>query len=151
MSPNCRVPFNNGLRCKCFAIHWVSTFDGLPKLLKRSKVCFFVCVCDHTCRCSERTGCRCSACTIRSETSDTLWQQSHCSQKGPCVWVVPCSTSMLGMLKKKKKSIELLFLLLILLSCFHFNHFLNIVQNGLAPIIACSSQLRLECIFFVPV
>lgn len=44
MSPNCRVPFNNGLRCKCFAIHSVSTFDGLPKLLKRSKVCFCVCV-----------------------------------------------------------------------------------------------------------
>lgn len=71
----------------------------------------FLCVCDHTCRCSKRTGCRCSACTIRSETSDTLWQQSHCSQKGPCVWVVPCSTSMLGMLKKKNRSSSFFFII----------------------------------------
>lgn len=97
MSPNYRVPFSNGLRCKCFVIHWVSTFDGLLKPLTRSKACLGVC--DPTCRCSECTCCRCSASTSWSETSD-VWQQSYCSQKGPCVWVSPSRISMLGMLKR---------------------------------------------------
>lgn len=97
MSPNYRIPFSNGLRCKCFVIHWVSTFDGLLKLLTWPKVCLGVC--DPTCRCSECTCCRCSASTSWSETSD-VWQQSYCSQKRLCAQVSPSRISMLGMLKR---------------------------------------------------
>lgn len=138
MSPNYRVPFSNGLRCKCLVIHWVSTFDGLLKLLTRSKACLGVCV---TLPAGAQNVLAADAQHLLAGLKLLMYGSKVIAPRRDRVWVSPSRISMLGMLKRIAESF-------FSWCCFHFNHFLNIVQKGHAPIITCSLHLRLECIFF---